>query len=210
MRLWSRRLRACLQEAARRAVSRSAGTVFTGMTPPAAIREGRIEDAQVLAEFARRMFDEAFGALNDPGQLAKHLAKSFGREHQARELADAGWTTLLAEHDGQLLAYAQLRAAPAPACVHGAESVELVRFYVDGAWQGQGLAHVLMDHILAAAAARGAQTVWLSVWQVNARAVAFYRRRGFQIIGVRTFHVGDDPQTDWVMARPIGEHRAPA
>jgi ribosomal protein S18 acetylase RimI-like enzyme len=109
-----------------------------------------------------------------------------------------------------LLAYAQLRAAPAPACVRGAESVELVRFYVDDAWQGQGLAHVLMDHVLAAAAARDAQTVWLSVWQVNARAVAFYRRRGFQIIGVQTFHVGDDPQTDWVMARPIGEHRAPA
>ena len=85
-----------LQAAARRTASRSAGTVLTGMTPPAAIREGRIEDAQVLAGFARRMFDEAFGAQNDPGQLAKHLAKSFGREHQARELADAGWTTLLA------------------------------------------------------------------------------------------------------------------
>jgi ribosomal protein S18 acetylase RimI-like enzyme len=176
------------------------------MTPSAAIREGRIEDAEVLAGFARRMFEEAFGALNDPGQLANHLAQSFGREHQARELADASWTTLLAEHDGHLVAYAQLRAAAAPGCVHGAEPVELVRFYVDGAWQGQGLAHALMDDALAAAATRGAQTVWLSVWQVNARAVAFYRRRGFRITGVRTFHVGDDPQTDWVMARSNREH----
>ena len=180
------------------------------MTPPAVIREGRIEDAQVLAGFARRMFAEAFGAQNDPGHLAKHLAKSFGREHQARELVDAGWTTLLAERDGQLLAYAQLRAAPAPACVGGAEPVELARFYVDGAWHGQGLAHALMDDVLAVAAARGAQTVWLSVWQLNARAVAFYRRRGFRILGEQTFHVGDDPQTDWEMARPVGENPAPA
>ena len=180
------------------------------MSATAAIREGRIEDAQVLAEFARRMFDEAFGALNDPGHLATHLAKSFGREHQARELADAGWTTRLAERDGELLAYSQLRASEAPACVHGAVPVELVRFYVDATWHGQGLAHALMDDTLAAAAARGAQTVWLSVWQINARAVAFYRRRGFRIVGEQTFHVGGDPQTDWVMTRPIAEHLAPA
>jgi diamine N-acetyltransferase len=180
------------------------------MSATTAIREGRIEDAQVLAEFARRMFDEAFGALNDPGHLATHLAKSFGREHQARELADAGWTTRLAERDGQLLAYSQLRAARAPACVDGAAPVELVRFYVDATWHGQGLAHALMDDSLAAAAARGAQTVWLSVWQINARAVAFYRRRGFRIVGEQTFHVGGDPQTDWVMARPVAEHPTPA
>jgi diamine N-acetyltransferase len=62
-----------------------------------------------------------------------------------------------------------------------------------------------MDDVLAAATARRAQTIWLSVWQVNDRAVAFYRRRGFRITGVRTFHLGDDPQTDWVMARSIGE-----
>ena len=156
------------------------------------------------------MFEEAFGALNDPGHLAAHLTKSFGREHQTRELADAGWTTRLAEREGQLLAYAQLRAAQAPACVLGAEAVELVRFYVDGAWHGQGLAHALMDDVLAATAARGAATVWLSVWQVNARAVAFYHRRGFQIVGEQTFHVGDDPQTDWVMARPIAEDPTPS
>ena len=156
------------------------------------------------------MFEEAFGALNDPGHLAAHLTKSFGREHQARELADAGWTTRLAEREGQLLAYAQLRAAQAPACVLGAEAVELVRFYVDGAWHGQGLAHALMDDVLAATAARGAATVWLSVWQVNARAVAFYHRRGFQIVGEQTFHVGDDPQTDWVMARSIAEDPTPS
>ena len=89
----------------------------------------------------------------------------------------------------------------------GGEPVELVRFYVDGAWHGQGLAHALMDDVLAVATARGAQTVWLSIWQVNARAVAFYRRRGFRILGEQTFHVGDDPQTDWVMARPVGENR---
>jgi ribosomal protein S18 acetylase RimI-like enzyme len=41
------------------------------------------------------------------------------------------------------------------------------------------------------------------VWQINLRAITFYERAGFARVGEQTFMLGDDPQTDFVLARPV-------
>jgi ribosomal protein S18 acetylase RimI-like enzyme len=60
-----------------------------------------------------------------------------------------------------------------------------------------------MDAALDAARARGAQTMWLGVWERNPRAVAFYSKYGFTRVGEHTFMLGADAQTDWVLARGL-------
>jgi ribosomal protein S18 acetylase RimI-like enzyme len=45
----------------------------------------------------------------------------------------------------------------------------------------------------------GARTIWLGVWERNARAIAFYHKQGFVQAGTQRFLLGDDLQTDWVM-----------
>ena len=47
------------------------------------------------------------------------------------------------------------------------------------------------------------QALWLSVWELNPRAQAFYRKMGFADVGSTVFFVGPDRQTDRVMARPL-------
>jgi ribosomal protein S18 acetylase RimI-like enzyme len=50
------------------------------------------------------------------------------------------------------------------------------------------------------AKSRGARTLWLGVWEHNARAIAFYRKHGFRQIGSHPFLLGQDLQTDLEMA----------
>lgn len=45
--------------------------------------------------------------------------------------------------------------------------------------------------------------MWLGVWERNPRAVAFDQKYGFTRVGEHTFVVGEDPQTDWLLARPL-------
>jgi ribosomal protein S18 acetylase RimI-like enzyme len=87
--------------------------------------------------------------------------------------------------------------------VEGPAPLELKRLYVARAWHGRGVAQALMDAALDAARARGARTLWLGVWERNPRAVAFYGKYGFTRVGEHTFLLGADPQTDWVLARPL-------
>ena len=61
-----------------------------------------------------------------------------------------------------------------------------------------------MDAVLEAARARGAEILWLGVWERNPRAAAFYRKYGFERIGEQTFILGADRQTDWIFVRSLG------
>lgn len=54
------------------------------------------------------------------------------------------------------------------------------------------------------AEARGADQVWLGVWEHNPRAIAFYNIWGFAAVGAHIFPLGTDPQRDIVMTRAVG------
>ncbi len=167
------------------------------------IRRAVVADAAALAEFAARAFRETFGRDNTPENTSLYLSSKYGPEIQAREIRDPDMTTLLAEREGRMAGYSQLREAAPPDCVEGPGPLELWRFYVDQAWQGQGVAQALMAATLEAARERGAATMWLCVWEHNARAQAFYRKLGFTDRGATDFMLGNDRQTDRVMDRPL-------
>ncbi len=167
------------------------------------IRHGTSADAGVVAEFGARAFAAAFGPHNTPEDMASYLGQAFAEPFIETQLADPRCAFLLAEEDGGLVGYAMLRDGPAPNSVHGEEPVELVRIYADPTRMGTGIGSGLMSAVLEMAAAEGRQTVWLGVWERNARAIAFYQRWGFEKVGQKTFVLGSDPQTDHVMIRRL-------
>ena len=160
-------------------------------------------DAARLAEFGARTFEDAFGADNTPENMLLYLGRAYGVAQQTAELDDPSMSTIVAESDGRLAAFAQLRAGPAPESVPGGAAIELLRFYVDRPWHGLGLARTLMAAVDREAARRGAVVLWLSVWEHNERAKAFYRKCGFADVGSKAFVLGTDRQRDRVMARPV-------
>ena len=163
------------------------------------IRCGTVADAPALAAFAARTFAETFGPHNRPEDLRAHLDASYGIEQQSRELADPATITLLAEVDGSLVAYAQLRRKTTPPSVTQLQPIELHRFYVDGPAHGQGVAQRLMTAVREEALARGAKHLWLGVWERNPRAIAFYEKCGFVEVGTHDFFVGSDRQRDRIL-----------
>lgn len=167
------------------------------------VRPGTPADAAALAELAARTFHDTFAAENDPEDMALHLAQSYGVAQQSAELRDASICTLFAEVDGALAGYAQLRRGPPPPCVTGDAPMELWRLYVAKEWHGRGVAQVLMNEIDAEVRRRGARTLWLGVWERNARAKAFYGKHGFTDVGSHAFMLGNDKQVDRVWVRSI-------
>lgn len=167
------------------------------------LRRAGTDDAGALAALAERTFRDTFTATNTAENMALHCASAYGEALQRAELQDPRMTTLVCERAGELIGYAQLHWGPAPPCVAGARPAEIQRLYVAAAWHGKGIAQELMAESLRLAEAGGADQVWLGVWEHNPRAVAFYRKFGFAEVGDHVFPVGNDPQRDLVMARPI-------
>ena len=167
------------------------------------LRIAQLDDAKALAALAEATFRDTFSAANTTENMDAHCRVSYGEAAQAREIADASMQTLVAEHEGALVAYAQLRFGLAPDCVHAQRPGEILRLYVRHDWRGRGLAQQLMGACLAALRDRGADAAWLGVWEHNLRAIAFYRKFDFSEVGDHIFQVGDDPQCDIVMMRSL-------
>jgi ribosomal protein S18 acetylase RimI-like enzyme len=147
------------------------------------IRLAAESDAGALARLAEETFRTAFAATNSAANMQRHCETSYGEALKLEEIRAPDMETWLAEDDGQLVAYAQLRLGTAPAAVGALRPIEIQGFYVHADAHGQGVAHSLMEHVLARAAPLGADVVWLGVWERNPRAIAFYRKQGFEAVG---------------------------
>jgi ribosomal protein S18 acetylase RimI-like enzyme len=175
------------------------------------IRPATVDDASALSRFGATTFRETFEEENAPEDMARYLEDAFTPQRQATEIVDRAGAVLLAEHiDEQhgapeLVGYAHVVKGPVPDAVRGPDPLELKRLYVARTWHGQGVAQALMEAAIEAARSHGAQTLWLGVWERNPRALAFYAKYGFERVGEHTFTLGEDAQTDWVLARPISD-----
>ena len=171
--------------------------------PDLTIRHGTLADAALLSELGARTFTETFAADNSPEDLSAYLATSFNVAQQTAELEDPGSTFLIAEVDGRAAGYAMLREGEPEKGVEGANPVELVRLYVSHDWLGRGIGEQLMRACIDEARQAGHETLWLGVWERNARAQAFYRKWNFRTVGEHMFQLGSDLQRDFLMERTL-------
>ena len=167
--------------------------------PSVHIRTANLQDHELLASLGARAFREAFASDNTPEDMTDYLAKAFGPDRQAAELADPGTTFLIAEAEGETVGYARLKVGPAPDCIQGLHPVEIARLYSIAAWIGRGVGAALMQACLGQAARLGCDVIWLDVWERNLRAIEFYRRWGFVEVGTQAFVLGHDVQNDLLM-----------
>jgi len=172
------------------------------------IRPAKTSDAASLAAIAERTFRETFAIDNTEEDINLHCAQKFSAEKQGEEISNQQLTTLLAEVAGELVGFAQLRLAHPAACVKGDRPAELHRIYVSSEWHGRGVANELMRAVYAAAAQAGSDYIWLGVWERNLKAIAFYRKCGFAVVGDHPFVLGRDRQRDLILAAQV-DSRAP-
>lgn len=162
-----------------------------------AYRLARATDAAALAQLAAETFVATFAHLYPREDLEAYLEKSYGEAIQREEIEDTAICTWLAFRGDELVGYAQ--AGPMDMKVDHADSDrELYRLYVRAEMKGAGVAHELMRRVVEWTKREGADSLWLSVWENNERAQAFYRRYGFEHVGEHKFMVGNTADRDFI------------
>lgn len=172
-----------------------------------AIRKAGPHDAKRLAKIAEETFRDTFAAMNAAEDMELHCRASYSDAIQGGEIVNPDMLTLLCEQDGNPVGFAQLRWGKPPGFVVADAPGEIQRLYVARDCHGRGVAHDLMSACLDEMASHQCDLVWLGVWEKNSRAIAFYRKFGFQQAGEQVFWLGNDPQRDIVMVRPLADSR---
>jgi diamine N-acetyltransferase len=169
------------------------------------IRLATIADAANLAKLAKDTFTDAFGDVNDQQDLALFYQQVYGEAIQRAELENPNMTTYVAEHNQQLIAYAQLHVGKAPNCIKAQNPLELKRLYLNANYHGKGLAQKLMATCISQANEQHHDKLWLGVWENNPKAQSFYKKFQFKEVGKHCFMLGNDPQRDIIMLKTLME-----
>jgi len=168
------------------------------------IRQATEADATLLSQLATRLFEQTFGPMNDPADMRAYVAHAFSIEAEREALSDTDRVVWIAEDERHTaLGYATLRRGSTADGVVATRPAEVQRIYVDQALHGQGVGNTLMRTCVDHAKLWRCDVIWLGVWERNPRAIAFYEKSGFRVVGRQSFRLGSDLQQDLVMACPL-------
>jgi ribosomal protein S18 acetylase RimI-like enzyme len=159
-------------------------------------RDAEVADAQALAAFAEMTFTDTFGHLYPPEDLTSYVEAKYRARVIGDEIADPGMRYRLALRGEAIVGYCKMGAVDME--VDATDALELHRLYVDASTKGTGVARTLMDEALSWARGKGAKAMYLSVWENNTRAQAFYRRYGFEHVTEHKFMVGRVADRDFI------------
>jgi ribosomal protein S18 acetylase RimI-like enzyme len=167
------------------------------------IRKCTIKDLSVLCDLSRQTFDDTFRHLNTTETMAAYLDTAFDPMKLQAELGNKDSAFYFLYADDCLAGYLKLNEGDAQTDLHDPRALEIERIYVKSEFQGQGLGHYLIEKAVEAAVSSNKAWVWLGVWEKNEKAIAFYKRHGFEVFGTHTFIMGDEAQNDYVMRKNL-------
>lgn len=150
-------------------------------------------DAQSLSTFVAEQFRLTYQASTPHDELDRYIAEAFCETRQRQEIESGERIVLIASSATVIAGYVSVLLQDDDAFAF------IDRLYVDAAWQGTGLAATLMDAAIQEAQASGAEATRVSVFKGNQRAIAFYTKQGFEVVGSRSFKVGNEMQSDVLM-----------
>ncbi|MFN3229058.1 MAG: GNAT family N-acetyltransferase [Asticcacaulis sp.] len=166
------------------------------------LRPACLDEAVPLARLGAETFSETFAHLYDPADLQAFLEGSHTAEAVRARLKSGNELWLVAEREGDLLAYAVAGPCELPHPEADASQGELKRLYVRARAQNLGLGARLMQQAITWLENQFHGALWLGVWSENYGAQRFYQRYGFDKVGEYGFPVGQQIDREFIFRRP--------
>lgn len=160
-------------------------------------------DGATVAALAIQVFLDTYATNGIRPDLALEAFTEYGEAAFARRLQEADRSIFLAERNGALLGFAEVRIAPLAAPADAVVGAELVRLYVQPVFQHQGVGRMLLRKTEETAIAAALDAVWLTAWEGNDRARRFYAALGYQDVGSTTYSFRDQTYVNRVFAKRV-------
>jgi ribosomal protein S18 acetylase RimI-like enzyme len=155
------------------------------------IRRPKLDEAELMAQFAAARFCETFGHLYHLDDLKEHLEQRYTADVFGEYILDNEMLLIAAfAENGEIVGYAKAGDVEVPFEPRANKCKELHRLYVRSDMKGSGLGLKLYQLVLDYVNSKEASELYLGVWSQNARAIAFYSRQGFEMVGKYLYQVG--------------------
>ncbi|CAF0722248.1 unnamed protein product [Didymodactylos carnosus] len=174
------------------------------------VRQATANDATELSSIAETIFREIYSTSVTQENMTIHLAKNFSPTIQLAEILNPMIRTLIAYVDGiteSIIGFIQIQNSSPPSCVKellssGSIPLEIMRFNVISNYRGKGVAQYLMHKCLTQVEFTS-QALWFSIStnDSNRRALKFFKKYDFRIVGNCQIRIGRETKEELIMFR---------
>ena len=168
------------------------------------IRIAKTGDAASIASLGKQTFTETFGHLfRDEDELHFYLQNTFSTAKISSSLNKPNNVFWIAFVEKKAVGYAKLKLDSPSPFIEEKKVSQLQKIYVLKEYLSMKIGFKLQDALLSKAKEKGADTIWLSVLISNERAIGFYLKNGFELIGNHDYQIGKERFNFKAMAKKL-------
>lgn len=167
------------------------------------IRIATIGDLEDISLLGKKTFDQSFGYLfKDKQDLSNYLERTFSLEKLKSSMGKPNNIFWIVLYDYKPVGYAKIQLDTPSEFIASNKVCKLQKLYLLEDYLSKGIGGQLQQLILEKAK-ESCDAIWLSVLKENTKAVAFYERDGYKVVGEHPFSIGKENFDFWVMGRQL-------
>ncbi|MEM6721778.1 MAG: GNAT family N-acetyltransferase [Bacteroidota bacterium] len=155
------------------------------------IRKAVVDDIQIISQIGSTTFFETYLPNTPKAAVASFVEQAFDVETLRAEFDSENIYYFLIFLDKTLVGYAKIELNVPNATAEGTQLTKLDRLYVLKQFHGQKLGAQLFNHLVNFSKTQQQQGMWLYVLMTNERALHFYKKNHFQIVGEYDFKISE-------------------
>jgi diamine N-acetyltransferase len=155
------------------------------------VRRANSEDAVLVCKIGIESFLLAHGKSAPKADIDSYLSKSYRSEEITNELQNPLNNYHLVTIEDQIAGFSKLKLNTPNANIAMKNIAVLDRLYLSEAFHGKNLGKHLIEFNISFAKSQNQAGLWLAVWIENHKAISFYKRNGFEIVGKYDFQISE-------------------
>jgi ribosomal protein S18 acetylase RimI-like enzyme len=155
------------------------------------IEKPDINCAEELFMLAKKTFLQSHGHSAPEGDILNYINRHFNLESFKKELSDPSNLYHTLSSNDRIVGYSKIKLDQGIPALGESNITKLERIYLLDEAHGSGLGRNLFNFNIELAKQNKQAGIWLYTWVENHRAIAFYEKMGFAIIGSHNFKISE-------------------
>ena len=147
------------------------------------------KEAKQLAPIAKEAFLTAHGHSASKEDINNYVAANFSEANFVAEISAQNNHYYLIYYDNKLAGYSKVTLNTTNKNIASENVTYMSRLYLLKEFYGLNLGKELFDFNIKFSKQHNQQGMWLAVWIENERAIKFYTKMGFKIVGEYDFRI---------------------
>ncbi|WP_299779065.1 GNAT family N-acetyltransferase [uncultured Formosa sp.] len=147
--------------------------------------------SNLIVEVGTQAFRESHGHSASKADIESYISKTYNKEAILKEFNNEKVRYHLIYCDGDIAGFSKIELDTSNKNIADLNITKLDRIYLLEAFHGKQLGSKLFQFNIELSKKQHQNGIWLAVWIENKKAVNFYQKMGFKIVGAFDFKISE-------------------